>query len=87
MGPTRFEVIMDDGGLDLIEVAQGADDLHDNGACLLLRHQLVLLQVEVQVVAFTELQDSTEPAEMEAHRRAVDCKQVKGNETILSLIY
>ena len=53
---------MDDGGLDLVQVAQGADDLHDDGAGLLLRHQLVLLQVEVQVVAFTELQDCAEPA-------------------------
>lgn len=65
MWPTRFEVIVDDGGFDFIEVAQGADDLHDNGACLLLWHQLVLLQVEVQVVAFTELQDSAEPTETE----------------------
>lgn len=55
---------MDDGGLDFVEVAQGADDLHDDGACLLLGHQLVLLQIEVQVVAFTELQDSAEPTEV-----------------------
>ena len=54
---------MDDGRFDFVEVAQGADNLHDNGARLLLRHQLVLLQVEVQVVSFTELQDCTEPVE------------------------
>lgn len=56
---------MDDWGFDFVEVAQGADYLHDNGACLLLRHQLVLLQVEVQVVAFTELQNCTEPGREE----------------------
>lgn len=52
---------MDDGGFDFVEVTQSADDLHDNGARLLFRHQLVLLQVEVQVVAFAELQNSAEP--------------------------
>lgn len=36
MSLTRFEVVVDDGRFDLIEVAQGADNLHDNGACLLL---------------------------------------------------
>lgn len=54
---------MDDGGFDFVEVPQSADDLHDNGARLLLRHQLVLLQVEVQVVAFAELQNSAEPGD------------------------
>lgn len=54
---------MDDGRFDLVEVAQGADDLHDNGARLLLRHQLVLFQVEVQVVSFAELQNRTEPGD------------------------
>lgn len=58
---TGLEVVVDDGGFDFVEVTQSADDLHDNGARLLLRHQLVLLQVEVQVVAFTELQNSAEP--------------------------
>lgn len=59
---------MDDGWLDFVEVAQRADNLHDDGASLLLRHQLVLLQVEVQVVAFAELQDGTE-AEENTNRR------------------
>lgn len=53
---------MNDGGFDFIEVAQRADDLHDNGASLLLWHQLVLFQVEVQVIPFAELQHGTEPA-------------------------
>lgn len=67
MGPTRFEVVVDDGGFDFVEVAQGADDLHDDGASFFLWHQLVLLQVEVQVVAFAELQDSTEPEDRDEH--------------------
>lgn len=33
---TRFQVVVDDGGFDFIEVAQRADNLHDNGACLFL---------------------------------------------------
>lgn len=61
MRGTWFEVVVNDGRLDLIEVAQGADDLHNDGAGLLLRHQFVLLQVEVQVVSFAELEDCTEP--------------------------
>lgn len=64
---TGFEVIVDDGGFDFVEVPQSADDLHDNGARLLLRHQLVLLQVEVQVVAFAELQNSAEPGDGPTH--------------------
>lgn len=59
-GPTRFEVVVDDGGFDFIEVAQRADNLHDDGACLFLRHQLVLFQVEVQVIPFTEFQHCAE---------------------------
>ena len=54
---------MDDGRTDLVEVFEGVDDLHDDGAALFLRHQLVLLQVEVQVVAFAELQHCAEPVE------------------------
>lgn len=67
---TGFEVVVDDGGFDFVEVTQSADDLHDNGARLLLRHQLVLLQVEVQVVAFTELQNSAEPRD--GHAQSYD---------------
>lgn len=54
---------MDDGWADLVEVLEGVDHLHDDGAALLLRHQLVLLQVEVQVVALAELQHCAEPGE------------------------
>lgn len=53
---------MDDRRSDLIEVLEGVDDLHDDGAALLLRHELVLFQVEVQVVALTILQHRAEPA-------------------------
>ena len=67
MWPTRFEVVVDDGGFDFVEVAQSADDLHDDGASFFLWHQLVLLQVEVQVVAFAELQDGTEPEDRDKH--------------------
>ena len=65
MWPTRFEVVVDDGRFDLIEVSQGADNLHDDGASLLLWHQLVLFKIEVQVVSFTELQHCTEPERTE----------------------
>lgn len=60
--PTRFEVVVDNGRSDLIEVLQGVNNLHDDGAALLLRHKLVLLQVEVQVIALAVLQDCAEPA-------------------------
>ena len=59
---TRFKVIVDNGRSDLIEVLQGIDNLHNDGAALFLRHELVLLQVEVQVVALAVLQDGAEPA-------------------------
>lgn len=34
--PTRFEVVVDNGRSDLIEVLEGVDNLHDDGAALLL---------------------------------------------------
>ncbi len=52
---------MDDGRANLVEVLEGVDNLHDNGAALLLGHQLILLQVEVQIIAFTVLQHCAEP--------------------------
>lgn len=55
---------MDDGRADLIEVLERVDDLHDDGAALLLCHQLVLLQVEVQVIALAVLQHSAKPAKI-----------------------
>lgn len=61
--PTRFQVIVDDRRSDLVEVLERVDDLHDDGAALLLRHELVLLQVEVQVVALAVLQHRAEPAQ------------------------
>lgn len=54
---------MDYGRSDLVEVLERVDDLHDDGAALLLRHELVLLQVEVQVVALAVLQHRAEPAQ------------------------
>lgn len=53
---------MDDGRPNLVEVLEGVDDLHDDRAALLLAHQLILLQVEVQIIAFTVLQHCAEPA-------------------------
>jgi len=66
---TWFEVIVDDGRSDLVEILQSVDDLHDDRAAFLLRHQLVLLQVEVQVVALTVLQDGAEPGPAEPEQR------------------
>lgn len=54
---------MDDRRSDLVEVLERVDDLHDDGAALLLRHELVLFQVEVQVVALAILQYRAEPAQ------------------------
>lgn len=53
---------MDNGRVDLVEVLESVGDLHDNRAAFLLRHQLILLQVEVQVVAVAVLQHCAEPA-------------------------
>lgn len=58
---------MDDGRVDLVEVLESVDDLHDDGAAFLLRHQLILLQVEVQVVAVAVLQHCAEPAGDQRH--------------------
>lgn len=51
---------MDDGGSNLIEVLEGVDELHDNGAALLLSQRLILLQVRIQVVSCTVLQHRAE---------------------------
>lgn len=58
---TRLEVVVDDGRVNLVEVLESVDNLHDNRAAFLLSHQLILLQVEVQIVAFTVLQYCAEP--------------------------
>lgn len=58
---TRLEVIVDDGRADLTEILECVDELHDNGASLLLRHRLILLQVEIQIIACTVLQNCAEP--------------------------
>lgn len=57
---TRFQVVVDDGRFDLIEVSEGVDYLHDDGASLFLRHQLVLLQIEIEIVPLAELENSAE---------------------------
>ncbi len=48
------------GRFDLIEVSEGVDYLHDDGASLFLRHQLVLLQIEIEIIPLTELENSAE---------------------------
>lgn len=58
---TGLEVIVDDGRPNLVEVLEGIDNLHDNRATLLLSHKLMLLQVKVQIIAFTVLQHCAEP--------------------------
>lgn len=59
-GPTWFKVVVDDGGSNLIEVLEGVDELHDDGAALLLSQRLVLFQVRVQVVSCAVLQHCAE---------------------------
>ena len=34
--PTRFKVVVDNGRSDLIEVLEGVNNLHDDGAALFL---------------------------------------------------
>lgn len=58
---TGFKVIVNDGWSDLVEVLEGVDYLHDNGTSLLLRHELVLFQVKVQVISLAVFQDGAEP--------------------------
>lgn len=69
--PTRFKVVVDNRRSDLIEVLEGVYNLHDDGAALFLWHKLVLLQVEVQVIALTVLQNCAEPATREMHLTSV----------------
>lgn len=52
---------MYDGGLDLVEVFERMDHLHDDTAGLPLGDALVLLEVEVQVVTVAVLQHRAEP--------------------------
>lgn len=68
---------MDDGRPDLVEVLERVDDLHDDGAALLLRHELVLLQVEVQVVALAVLQHRAEPARPKLFVRDADLSPLR----------
>ena len=70
--PTRFKVVVDNGRSDLIEVLEGVNNLHDDGAALFLWHKLVLLQVEVQVIALAVLQDRAEPAPKTTERHLIN---------------
>lgn len=72
---TWFQVVMDDGRFDLIEVSEGVDYLHDDGASLFLRHQLVLLQIEIEIIPLTELENSAE-SRMKTHQVSI-CKVAK----------
>lgn len=59
---------MNDGRVNLVEVLESVDYLHDDGATFLLGHQLILLQVEIQIVAFAVLQHSAEAAKCECKK-------------------
>lgn len=52
---------MDDGGFNIVQIFERVHNLHDDGPSLLLRHELVLLQVEIQVVAVAVLHNSAKP--------------------------
>lgn len=67
---TRFQVVVDDGRFDLIEVSEGVDYLHDDGASLFLRHKLVLLQIEIKIVPLAELENSAEST-LETHQVSI----------------
>lgn len=47
--------------MDLTEILERVDELHDDGATLLLSRRFILLQVELQIVASTVLQNCAEP--------------------------
>lgn len=68
---TRLEVVVDDGRVNLVEVLESVNDLHDDRAAFFLSHQLILLQVEVQVVAFAVLQHCAEPARGRRNRTVI----------------
>lgn len=76
---------MDNGRSNFIEVLKGVDDLHDDGASFLLRHQLVLLQVEVQVVALTILQHRAKPAQRVSGTSATFTDGQQKNSTVARL--
>ena len=59
---TRFEIIVNDWRLYLVEILEGRDCLNDDRPRLLLRQKLVLLQIEVEVVALAVTQHCTKPA-------------------------
>lgn len=87
---------MNDWWFDLVEVSEGVGDLHDDGTSFFLRHQLVLLQIEVQIVPLAELQHRAEPGASPHRTRTGDYAVVytpyphltwqSGNESLLSLI-
>ena len=66
---------------DFVEVLERADRLHDDGARLLLANTFVLLEMEVEVVAFAVLEHRAEPAASETHHvntRRVDTRRLHG---------
>lgn len=83
--PTGFKVVVDNGRSDLIEVLEGVYNLHDDGAALFLWHKLVLLQVEVQVVALTVLQNCAEPATREMHLTSVAGNGTSNQNKVIAL--
>lgn len=78
---------MDDGWVNLVEVLESVDDLHDDGATLLLAHQLILLQVEIQVVAFAVLQHSAEAARGESGSDPKKKKNVRNTLNIEAVYF
>lgn len=66
---TGLEVVVDDGRPNLVEILESVDELHDDGASLLLGHRLILLQVEIQIVASTVLQHCAEPGEIQCSKQ------------------
>lgn len=61
--PTWLQVVMNHRSLHGVQIFQRRDDLHDDGARLLLRHGLVLFQVKIQVVPFTVLHNGAKPVD------------------------
>lgn len=84
---TWFEVVVNDWRFDLVEVSEGVGDLHDDGTSFFLRHQLVLLQVEVQIVPLAELQHRAEPGTIAAHQDTTQLVLYLYSSLCLFLLY
>lgn len=58
---TGFEVVMDDGRFELVEVFEGTNHLADHSSGFPFGDGLLLLQIEIQIVSFHIFQHCGKP--------------------------